>query len=59
MSWRQDQVERAAWRMEDYLVQLGIGTDPDDPAGPTIEYARVLARAALCDRYDAVTREKT
>lgn len=40
-------VERAAEAMEDLLVQLNIGTDPDDEAGPTIEYARVLARAAL------------
>lgn len=40
-------VERAAAAMEDLLVQLNIGTDPDDEAGPTIEYARVLARAAL------------
>jgi hypothetical protein len=40
-------VESASEAMEDYLVQLNIGTDPDDAAGPTIEYARVLSRAAL------------
>lgn len=40
-------IEAGARNMEDYLVQLAIGTDPEDEAGPTIEYARTLTRAAL------------
>jgi hypothetical protein len=40
-------IEAGAKAMEDYLVQLAIGTDPNDEAGPTIEYARTLTRAAL------------
>lgn len=47
------EIEYIAVAMEDLLVQLGIGTDPGDEAGPTIEYARVLARAAVRGLRDA------